>query len=223
MNPFKLAAGAFLFDMDGTLVNSGATVEHAWSHWAHRYNLDLDEVLAYSHGRPTLDTMEHFGGRITSGKDWREEAEEMLQYESSQSSGTDAIPGASELLDYLNRKNALWAVVTSAPRSLAEARIQAAGLPLPKVLVPADEITSGKPDPEGFLKAAAQLGATTARCVVFEDTPPGVEAGLNAGMQVVGLLTTVPASRLRTTNLIRNYLDLRINWKGTEFEIEMSQ
>ena len=203
--------------MDGTLVDSGAVVEHAWSVWSARYGLPLTEILDYSHGRPTLATMDYFGARFAPGKDWRMEADEMQSLEGKFSAGTKAIPGAKELLAQVG--NAPWAVVTSAPRALAESRITAAGLPLPRVLVPADEISKGKPDPEGFLKAAHELGFAPAECVVFEDTPAGVEAGLSAGMEVIGLLTTVPGERLRTRNLIRDYRELRVTFSAGRFQI----
>ena len=101
-------------------------------------------------------------------------------------------------------------------------RIQAAGLPLPKLLVPADEISIGKPHPEGYLKAASELGVAAGECVVFEDTPPGVEAGLNAGMQVIGLLTTVTADRLRTNLVIRDYSNLRVTSNSGGYSLEVS-
>jgi len=216
----KLTARALLFDMDGTLVNSNAVVERAWAYWAKRHGLNLPELLHYSHGRPTLATMNYFGERIAPGTDWTAEADEMQRMEQQDLSGIHAIPGAAELLAQLDAK--CWAVVTSAPRQLAESRIQVAGLPLPRVLVPADEITNGKPHPEGYLKAAGMLGCSPADCVVFEDTPPGVEAGLNAGMPVIGLLTTVSGERLRTSYLIRDYSDLRVNVENGRFAIEIS-
>jgi sugar-phosphatase len=206
--------------MDGTLVDSNAIVERAWTQWARKYGLDLSELLAYSHGRPTLATMQYFGNRIAPGKEWNAEADELQRFELTQSQETVPIPGSAEILAQL--ANAPWAVVTSAPRTLAEARIQGAGLPLPRVLVPADEISRGKPHPEGFLKAAHELGVDPAECVVFEDTPPGVEAGLSAGMQVVGILTTVTADRLRTAHLIRNYFDLKLSVREGRFEIELA-
>jgi sugar-phosphatase len=217
----KLAASAFLFDMDGTLVDSGAAVEAAWALWSARHGLDLVQVLAYSHGRPTLATMQHFGERFAPGKDWRDEAQELQELETSQATKSKPIAGALKLIEQL--EGAPWAVVTSAPRQLAETRIQGAGLPLPRVLVPSDEVAKGKPHPEGFLKAARILNVAAGRCVVFEDTPPGIEAGLSAGMQVIGLLTTVTAERLRTTNLIRDYSDLRVNRCEDYFEIEIGR
>ncbi len=206
--------------MDGTLVDSNAVVERAWAMWAQRYNLNLPELLAFSHGRPTLSTMNHFGERFAPGKDWREEADDLQRFELTQSGHALPIPGAREILAQLTL--APWAVVTSAPRELAEARITGAGLPLPRILVPADEISNGKPHPEGFLKAARELSIAPKECVVFEDTPPGVEAGLSAGMQVIGLLTTVTADRLRTRNVIRNYFDLLVTPREDRFEIDFA-
>jgi len=215
----KLYAAALLFDMDGTLVDSNAAVERAWAYWARRHNLDLPELLHYSHGRPTLATMNYFGERFAPGTDWTAEADEMQRMEQEDIGGTEAIAGARDILGRIDP--ARWAVVTSAPRELAETRIQSAGLPLPRLLVPADEITYGKPHPEGYLKAAHELGFTPADCLVFEDTPPGIEAGLNAGMQVIGLLTTVTGDRLRTGHLIRDYLDLRLGETSEGFELEI--
>ncbi len=206
--------------MDGTLVDSTAIVEQAWAYWAQRYQLDLQELLDYSHGRPTLATMEYFGARFAPGRDWHSEADEMQLYELNLSGGTVAIPGARQLIAELD--STPWAVVTSAPRHLAERRIQEAGLPLPGVLVPADEIQNGKPNPEGFLKAANALGVAPGNCVVFEDTPPGVEAGLRAGMQVAGMLTTVPAERLATKILIRNFHDVRVSRVNERLEITLN-
>lgn len=214
-----MLAAAILFDMDGTLVDSNAAVEQSWAVWAKRYELDLGELLAYSHGRPTLATMQHFGARLAPGRDWQAEADELQEYEFNLSGGTVAIAGARELVAQLD--GTPWGVVTSAPRGLAERRIQEAGLPLPRVLVPADEITIGKPHPEGYLKAAEMLGVAPGECVVFEDAPAGVEAGLRAGMQVVGMLTTLTADRLGAKVLIRNFFDVSVRRVGERVEISI--
>jgi sugar-phosphatase len=112
--------------------------------------------------------------------------------------------------------------VTSARRRLAETRIITAGLPLPTVLVPVDEIRHGKPDPEGFLHAAERLGVAPEECIVFEDTRPGIDAGLRAGMQVVGLLTTHSAQELRYQPLIGDFRDVAIRREGEFLRIELA-
>lgn len=217
MAKITMTAGALLFDMDGTLVDSNAIVEQSWAVWAQRHQLDLAEILQYSHGRPTLATMEYFGPRIAPGRDWQAEADEMQRYEFDLTGGTVAIAGARELVGQL--EGVPWAVVTSAPRGLAERRIQEAGLPLPQVLVPADEIRMGKPDPEGYLKAAGMLGVAAGECVVFEDAAAGVEAGLRAGMRVVGMLTTLPAGRLAAEVMVRDFRNVEVRRAGTGVEL----
>jgi len=111
--------------------------------------------------------------------------------------------------------------VTSAWRKLAEIRIIAAGLPLPTVIVPIDEIRNGKPDPEGFLSAAAHLGVAPEECIVFEDTRPGIDAGLNGGMQVVGLLTTSSHEQLRHRPLIGDFRNVEIRIESGFLAIEL--
>ena len=195
---------ALLFDMDGTLVDSTAVVERAWGWWAERHNLPLAEVLAFSHGRPTRGTMEYF----LPGIDVRAEAAEMERYEENQVDGILAIAGAKDAV--LVAEKGAWSVVTSAQRLLAERRLASAGLPTPRVLVPVDEIERGKPDPEGYLKAARLLQVAPDQCVVFEDTRPGVEAAEVAGMRVIGLLTTFPAETLRCEWVICDCREIRL-------------
>jgi sugar-phosphatase len=129
------------------------------------------------------------------------------------------VPGATQIVNAL--QNHSWAIVTSAWRRLAEARVLAAGLPLPKVIVPVDEICNGKPHPEGFLQAAERLGVAPRECLVFEDTRPGIEAGMSAGMQVVALLTTVPEQHLKHRPLIRDFRDVRIQPDGEYIKLEL--
>jgi len=216
MDPFvNVSCKAVLFDMDGTLVDSTRVVELAWGRWAARHRLNLQTVLAFSHGRPTIATMEHF----FPTRDHTEELEEMGHYEETQLEGIVAVPGAAQVVHAL--QNHPWGIVTSAWRTLAEARITAAGLPLPSVIVPVDEIRNGKPEPDGFLHAAERLGVAPEECLAFEDTRPGIEAGLNAGMQVVGLLTTVSAEQLRHRPLIRDFHDVTIQLAGERLNVEL--
>ncbi len=212
----NLTCKAVMFDMDGTLVDSTSVVERAWDWWAARHGIPLEAVLSFSHGRPTIATMEHF----LSGRDHAAELEEMARFEQTQLEDILAVPGAVQVVHAL--QNHPWAIVTSAWRALAEARVISAGLPLPKVIVPVDEIRNGKPHPEGFLKAAEELGVAPKDCVVFEDTRPGIEAGLSAGMQVVGLLTTATAHQLEHRPLIRDFRDVKIHPDGARIKLELT-
>ena len=214
---FTIRCKAILFDMDGTLVDSTQVVERAWEVWAARYNISLPDVLVFSHGRPTISTLEHF----RPGQDHTADLEELALFEETETGGILAVPGASDILRTLQAQNHPWALVTSAWRKLAETRVLAAGLPLPTVIVPIDEIQNGKPDPEGFLHAAAQLGVAPEECVVFEDTRPGIDAGLRAGTQVVALLTTCPPEQLRHKPLIRDFRDVQIQTEGDFLTIQL--
>jgi len=211
----NLSCKAVLFDMDGTLVDSTRVVELAWNWWAARHHVPLETVLSFSHGRPTVATMEHF----FPARDHTEELKALEQYTESLLEGIVAVPGAAQVVHAL--QNHPWGIVTSAWRTLAVSRITAVGLPLPKVIVAIDEISNGKPEPEGFLHAAERLGVAPEECLVFEDTRPGIEAGLNAGMQVVGLLTTVPAEQLRHRPLIQDFRDVTIRLDGERLKVEL--
>jgi len=201
--------------MDGTLVDSTAVVERCWQHWAWRYRIPLEEVLKFSHGRPTLATMEHF----RPGRDHTADAAEMLHTELTDMEDVVAVAGANAAV--LACHKGAWAVVTSAPRELAEVRLKAAGLPIPDVLVSVEQIERGKPDPEGFLRAAELLGVAPEDCLVFEDTGPGIEAGRRAGMHVVGVLTTVPREQLGCEWVIRDFGDVRFNANARGFEVQL--
>lgn len=214
--PLTLTCRAVLFDMDGTLVDSTRVVERAWGWWAKRHDIPLEAVLSFSHGRPTIATMEHF----LPGRDHAQELDEMGRYEETELEGIVAVPGAMQVVRAL--QNHPWAIVTSARRTLAQARVTAAGLPVPKVIVPADEIRNGKPHPESFLRAAELLGVPPEECLVFEDTRPGIEAAMNAGMQVVAILTTVPSSQLRHRPLIRDFRDVAIQPEGDHLKVNVT-
>ncbi len=216
LSPLTLSCRAVLFDMDGTLVDSTCVVERAWGWWAKRHDIPLEAVLSFSHGRPTIATMEHF----LPGRDHALELEEMDHYEDTALEGIVAVPGAMQVVRALQKHP--WAIVTSAWRTVAQARVAAAGLPIPKVIVPADEIRNGKPDPEGFLRGAELLGVPPEACLVFEDTHPGIEAGMKAGMQVVATLTTVPFNQLRHRPLIRDFRDVAIRPEGDLLKVVIS-
>lgn len=179
-----LTARALLLDMDGTLVNSDASVERVWRRWAERHGLDGDEVMKVVHGRQGYASMALLLPERPMEQNHADNAR-MLAEETADTDGVVAIPGAPEFLASL--AGLPHALVTSADVPLSTARMAAAGLDLPEVRVTAESVGASKPDPEGFLKGAAELGIAPADCVVFEDSGAGIAAGRAAGMTVVGI------------------------------------
>ncbi|MGW5123698.1 HAD-IA family hydrolase [Streptomyces sp. NPDC004069] len=177
-------ARALLLDMDGTLVNSDAVVERIWRRWADHHGLDGDEVMKVVHGRQGHASMALLLPDRPVERNLAENAR-MLAEETSDMDGVIPVPGAAEFLAGL--REVPHALVTSADVALSTARMAAAGLPLPDVRVTAESVGASKPDPEGFLKGAAELGVAPADCVVFEDSGAGIAAGRAAGMRVVGV------------------------------------
>ncbi|EXU69600.1 HAD family hydrolase [Streptomyces sp. PRh5] len=180
----SLTARALLLDMDGTLVNSDAVVERYWRIWAAEQGLDPEQVLTVVHGRQAHATMavllpDRPVERNLADNRW------MLERETTDLDGVVPIPGAPAFMAALAALP--HALVTSADEALARARMGAAGLPMPEVRVTAERVGASKPDPEGFLKGAAELGFAPADCVVFEDSEAGIAAGRAAGMRVVGI------------------------------------
>ncbi|MDX2700137.1 HAD family hydrolase [Streptomyces ipomoeae] len=179
-----LTARALLLDMDGTLVNSDAAVERVWRRWADRHGLDGDEVIKIVHGRQGYATMAVLLPDRPMEQNLADNAR-MLAEETADLDGVVPIPGAPGFLASL--AGVPHALVTSADVALSTARMGAAGLPLPEVRITAESVGASKPDPEGFLKGAAELGVAPEDCLVFEDSGAGIEAGRAAGMRVVGI------------------------------------
>jgi len=184
MTTTEFRVRGLLLDMDGTLVNSDAVVERCWRRWADRHALDHDRVLSVVHGRQGHTTMAALLPDRPMAENYAENA--VLQAEeTADTDGVVPIPGAAAFLAaLLDRPHAL---VTSAGEQLAAARMGAAGLRMPRTRITAESVSASKPDPEGFLKGAAELGFTPGDCLVFEDSEAGITAGRAAGMPVVGV------------------------------------
>ncbi|MCG8922468.1 HAD-IA family hydrolase [Lentzea sp. CC55] len=204
-----LTCRAVLFDMDGVLTDSTVAAERAWTRWAHEYGVDPAEVLRGLHGRRATDTV-----RLHVPASAHADALRRINdIETADAGSTTAIPGARELVDSLPGN---WALVTSAPPALLAVRLAAVGIPLPPVVVNGDDVTRGKPDPEGYLTAARKLGVPIGECLVFEDSGNGIAAGLAAGAATV---VGVGEDALRTPApvVVR---DLRsVRWAGDGVEV----
>lgn len=176
---------AFLFDMDGTILTSIKSAERVWTAWAIRHGLDPVSFVPTIHGKRTEDTIRHLG---LPGVDPVAEALGIALAEIEDVADIEEIAGVGRFLASLPSDR--WAIVTSASRALATARIAAAGLPLPPLLVSADDVKRGKPAPDPFLLGAQKLGVAPQDCLVFEDTPIGLAAAESAGMDSIVVTAT---------------------------------
>ncbi|HTE60156.1 MAG TPA: HAD-IA family hydrolase [Solirubrobacteraceae bacterium] len=172
---------AVISDLDGVLVDSVAATSRAWARWGARHGLDGAAIQAGNHGRPARDVVaEHVGAETLDA-----ETAFLVDAEVGDTEGLVALPGADGVLAL-----PVVAIATSCVRPLAHARLLAAGLPIPDVLVSSDQVARGKPAPDSYLLAAERLGADPAACLVLEDAPSGIAAGCAAGMTVWAVTTT---------------------------------
>ncbi|MFI5608148.1 HAD-IA family hydrolase [Amycolatopsis sp. NPDC051903] len=162
-----------LFDVDGVLVDSTASGERSWTRWAGEHGLDPAAVLDGVHGRRSAETVRRFLPEDQAGEGLRR----IDELEIGDAGTTVAIPGAAGLLAGLAGN---WAVVTSASAPLLNARLAAAGLPLPPVVITAEDVERGKPDPAGYLLGARRVGVPIGECAIFEDSGNGLAAAVAA-------------------------------------------
>lgn len=200
---------AILFDMDGVLIDSAPAVERVWRAWAVAHDLDPVRVVEQAHGRRSVETIRAAAPHMNAER----ENTRVEQMEIDDKEGVTALPGAAQLLRALPADRV--AIVTSATRPLAVARLGYAGLPVPPRMITADDVTHGKPSPEPYLKGAALLGFAAGDCLVFEDTPAGVASARAAGMQVIALHTTYPESELRSADaLVASLANVKAEFRG---------
>lgn len=210
--PTPRAYQAFLFDMDGTLITSTLAAERVWTRWAERHGLDVAALLSVMHGVRAIDTIRN---QNLPDIDLDAEVAWVERGEIEDVEGVAPIAGAIDFVKRLPPNR--WAVVTSASVSLARARLKAAGVTPPAVMITAEDVERGKPDPAGYLKAAATLGFDIADCLVFEDAEAGIKAGEAAGADVV-VVTAAWTHPLETNHpTLANYADvgLEVGTDGT--------
>ncbi|CAH5860549.1 Sugar phosphatase YfbT, partial [Klebsiella aerogenes] len=200
----------FLFDLDGTLVDSLPVVERSWCKWGDRFGIPHDEILGFIHGKQAITSIRHFmPGR--SEEDIQAEFRFLEQIEATDIDGIVALPGALNLLNTLNEAGIPWAIVTSGSIPVAHARHRAAGLPMPKVFVTAEQVKKGKPAPDAYLLGAELLGIPAQQCAVVEDAPAGLLSGLAAGCRTIAVNVPADAPRLDEADLVLTTLEsLRI-------------
>ncbi len=194
MKTFDCAA--ILFDLDGVLVDSTRSVSRQWGRWAEERGLDPERVVEIAHGVRTIEIVRKLAPQLDAAA----EVFRIEKREAEDQEGVSVMPGAAELLKSIPEGR--WCVVTSGTRYLATARLKLARLPIPQVLVAADDVVKGKPDPEPYRMGAKLLGMNVAECLVVEDAPAGVVAAHAAGMKAIGITSTYPASALHEAEAV---------------------
>jgi sugar-phosphatase len=215
----RIVVKGILFDLDGVLVDSTQVVERIWRDFALAHGLNVAETLKNVHGRRTVETIR----LLVPDLDEFEVAAELERLEID--GDVRALPGSARLLSALDQN--AWGVVTSGSTAVALARLRSAALPVPAVLITADGVTRGKPDPEGYLAGAAAIGVAPDHCLVIEDSPAGIAAGTAAGAHTLALLTTHEAGDLaKAMIVVRDLRDVTIladgRDNGLHMELEIS-
>jgi sugar-phosphatase len=187
---------AILFDLDGVLLDSTRSVERQWRIWAREQGIDVEKTMAVAHGVRAIEVIRAVAPHL----DAEAEVRKLESREAADREGVAVMPGAAELVRKVPEGR--WCVVTSGTRHLAGARLRLAGIPVPDVMITADDVTHGKPHPEPYLKGADLLGVKPAECLVIEDAPAGIQSAHAGGMKVIALTSTYPASALSEADVV---------------------
>ena len=207
---------AILFDLDGVLVDSTRSVARQWRLWAQENGIDPEKVLKIAHGRRTVEVVRLLAPHLPA----EEEVQKLEQREAADTEGVAVMPGAGDLVGSVSEGR--WGVVTSGTRYLATSRLRLANLPIPRVLVSADEVVKGKPDPEPFLKGAELLGVNAEECLVIEDAPAGIRAAHAGGMKVIALPSTYPLSELQKADaVVQGLRQIRVEWLNERLRVDV--
>jgi sugar-phosphatase len=202
---------AVIFDLDGVLIDSSAVVQRQWQRWTAEHGLDPNQALNVMGGQRLVEIIRHVAPHLNA----KDEANRLAAWEAADTDGLCEIEGASQLINALPK--GAWAVVTSGNRNTALTRLKYASLPMPDVLVTADDVTQGKPHPEPYLSAAERLGIPPPGCLAVEDAPAGVEAARAAEMRVIAVATThAPDALERADAIAADVSDIQILTIGDE-------
>lgn len=213
----ELVAKALLFDMDGTLVDSRAGVERLWREWCAAHHLNFAEVKPHLHGVRLADNVRRF---TPAGYDVEQEVAAMYRAELEDADSVIALPGTRELLASLPPE--CWTIVTSADHELARARLRAADVSAPPKMVGGNDVSVGKPDPQGYLEAARRMGCRPDQTLIFEDAAAGIAAGMAAGGRVIGIASGDPGEFAPELEWVENLASLEFaDFDGTDVRLRV--
>lgn len=201
----SLQASAILFDFDGVLVDSTPVVAAQYTRWANEHGLPAEALVKFAHGVRTIEVVRQWAPHLDAEQETRR-----IEEREAEDLAVIVMPGAIQLLQSIPRGR--WGIVTSGGRLLASTRIRVLGLPEPAVLVTADDVARGKPDPEPYRKGAQLLGMKPEDCIVVEDAPAGIRAAHAAGIRVISLPSTYAVEDLAEADyLVAGLAQIRVN------------
>ncbi len=203
--------------MDGILISSLGSVERSWTKWAEMRGVNAADTIRIAHGRRAIETL----ALLRPDLDSEAELKVIEELEIWDNEGLTVLPGVLDLLTALPED--CWTVVTSATERLARARMAAGGIPVPKRLVTADQVTRGKPHPEPFAAGATLLGFAPGDCVVFEDSSSGAQAGRAAGCTVVATTFSHPIESLEAAHyLVKDLTGVKATRDGGDLVLSLA-
>jgi mannitol-1-/sugar-/sorbitol-6-phosphatase len=208
---------AILFDLDGVLVDSTGSVDRHWRIWARARHIDEEKIIAVAHGVRAIEVIRTVAPHL----DAEEELRKLEREETDDHKNLKAMPGAIDLVRSLPENR--WGVVTSGSLNIAPDRLRMVGVPVPKVLITADDVINGKPHPEPYLKGAEALGVDPKECLVIEDAPAGIRAAHAGGMKVIGFASTYKSDQLTEADaVIRTFKELSVVVDGRSLSVNIN-
>ena len=217
MTPINIETRGILFDNDGVLISSIGSVVRCWRQWAHLYNVPNPDTYVIPHGVRARDIIRELRPDIDADAALRV----IEDLEIADTADLKVLPGVRELLAGLPPDR--WAIVTSGTSRLVDGRLAAAQLPIPANLITADMVVHGKPHPEPYMRGAELLGFAPADCIVVEDAPSGVGAGIAAGSRVLAVLGTHSFAELHAATWVIPSLDhLRVTEKDGNLHLHFT-
>ncbi|PVU95757.1 hypothetical protein BB559_002618 [Furculomyces boomerangus] len=217
-----LTADGLLFDLDGTLINTIKCVEKYWRIFSKEHGIDAEELLKFSHGVQTIGVLNKFlPENIEKNHILVSSLEDRVAKDVD---GVEVVPGTKELLNLI--KNDSWGIVTSGTEMMARARMEQMNIPVPKHFFTADNTKRSKPNPDGYIACAQSIGVDPANCIVFEDAPAGIKAGLTAGCTVIGIISSHTEEQLLNNGVsfcISGYDQLDVVYQDGKFTVSKKQ
>ena len=197
-------------------MDSTGSVTRQWQMWAEEQNIDPQRVVEIAHGVRAIEIVRTLAPHLDAAT----EVARIEKREASDHQGVAVMPGAANLLKAIPEGR--WCVVTSGTRYLATSRLKLANLPTPKVLIAADDVSKGKPDPEPYLMGAKLLGMNPAECLVIEDAPAGIRAAHAGGMKAIGITSTYPASELQEADaVVQKLVQIKVRSVGQNLTVNV--